>query len=43
MITSHRGLDGFLNGGEIEKVDVSIRVIQTQGILRGILVGGRDV
>lgn len=29
--------------GEFEKVDVSVRAIQTQGILRGILVGGRDL
>jgi NADPH:quinone reductase-like Zn-dependent oxidoreductase len=29
--------------GEVEKVDASVRTIQTQGILRGILVGGRDV
>ena len=28
---------------EFEKIDVSVRAIQTQGILRGILVGGRDV
>ena len=28
---------------EVEKVDTSVRAIQTQGILRGILVGGRDV
>lgn len=29
--------------GEVEKVDASVRAIQTQGILRGILVGGRDL
>ena len=29
--------------GEVEKVDASVRAIQTQGILRGILVGGKDV
>jgi len=29
--------------GTVEKVDASVRAIQTQGILRGILVGGRDV
>jgi NADPH:quinone reductase-like Zn-dependent oxidoreductase len=29
--------------GEVEKVDASVRAIQTQGIIRGILVGGRDV
>jgi NADPH:quinone reductase-like Zn-dependent oxidoreductase len=29
--------------GDIQKVDVPVRAIQTQGILRGILVGGRDV
>jgi NADPH:quinone reductase-like Zn-dependent oxidoreductase len=29
--------------GEFERVDASVRAIQTQGILRGILVGGRDV
>ena len=29
--------------GEVEKVDASVRAIQTQGIVRGILVGGRDV
>jgi NADPH:quinone reductase-like Zn-dependent oxidoreductase len=29
--------------GEVEKVDASVRAIQTQGILKGILVGGRDV
>jgi hypothetical protein len=28
--------------GEVEEVDASVRAIQTQGILRGILVGGRD-
>jgi hypothetical protein len=35
---------GMLPGkGEFERVDASVRAIQTQGILRGILVGGRDV
>jgi hypothetical protein len=34
---------GNLSGGEVEKADVSVRVIQTQGNLRGILVGGRDI
>jgi len=29
--------------GEVERVDASVRAIQTQGILRGILVGGKDV
>ena len=29
--------------GDVEKVDASVRAIQTQGILRGILVGGKDV
>ena len=29
--------------GEFEKVDASMRAIQTQGIVRGILVGGRDL
>jgi NADPH:quinone reductase-like Zn-dependent oxidoreductase len=29
--------------GDVEKIEAPIRAIQTQGILRGILVGGRDV
>lgn len=29
--------------GEVEKADASLRAIQAQGILRGILVGGRDI
>ena len=29
--------------GDVEEINAPVRAIQTQGILRGILVGGRDV
>jgi len=29
--------------GDVEQINAPVRAIQTQGILRGILVGGRDV
>ena len=29
--------------GQVEEINAPVRAIQTQGILRGILVGGRDL